>query len=145
VDFTKDNLIEVIKIYETCDRLHRLTFQKLLEIFPNFWYWDEILDFLDYDAVCPQSYNQETYFELQNENDNGLSHIVIASDNDTIKKSFKKQLIGALIKTNYSQKRAAKLLGISARRVNYWIQKFKITHPNWKKNKVSNETENNIG
>ncbi|MGD8353904.1 MAG: helix-turn-helix domain-containing protein [Pseudomonadota bacterium] len=38
-------------------------------------------------------------------------------------------------KTNYVQKDAAKLLGISKRVIHYKIQQFNIKHPRWIKNK----------
>jgi DNA-binding NtrC family response regulator len=47
----------------------------------------------------------------------------------------KKAVLDALKKTNYVQKEAAKLLGISKRVIHYKIQQFGIKHPRWIKNK----------
>jgi transcriptional regulator with GAF, ATPase, and Fis domain len=43
-------------------------------------------------------------------------------------------ILRALQMTNWVQKEAANMLGISPRALNYKIQQHNITHPNWKKN-----------
>jgi DNA-binding NtrC family response regulator len=52
-----------------------------------------------------------------------------------LKELEKEAVIEALEKTNYIQKDAAKLLGISKRVIHYKIQQFGIKHPRWIKNK----------
>ncbi len=47
----------------------------------------------------------------------------------------KAKILNALKKTNWIQKKAAQLLGISPRMLNYKIKKYGITHPTWKKYK----------
>ncbi len=44
-------------------------------------------------------------------------------------------LLQALEKTNWVQKHAAELLGLSRRALNYRIQRLAITHPRWKRNR----------
>ena len=44
-------------------------------------------------------------------------------------------IMQALTMSDWVQKDAAELLGISSRVLNYKIQRFKITHPTWKRNK----------
>jgi DNA-binding NtrC family response regulator len=52
-----------------------------------------------------------------------------------LKELEKEAVIEALEKTDYIQKDAAKLLGISKRVIHYKIQQFEIKHPRWIKNK----------
>lgn len=52
-----------------------------------------------------------------------------------LKELEKEAVLEALGKSNYVQKEAAKLLGISKRVIHYKIQQFKIKHPRWIKNK----------
>jgi DNA-binding NtrC family response regulator len=52
-----------------------------------------------------------------------------------LKELEKEAVIEALEKTDYVQKEAAKLLGISKRVIHYKIQQFGIKHPRWIKNK----------
>ena len=52
-----------------------------------------------------------------------------------LKELEKEAVIEALEKTDYVQKDAAKLLGISKRVIHYKIQQFGIKHPRWIKNK----------
>jgi DNA-binding NtrC family response regulator len=52
-----------------------------------------------------------------------------------LKELEKEAVLEALEKTNYVQKDAAKLLGISKRVIHYKIQQFNIKHPRWIKNK----------
>ncbi|MDF1537230.1 MAG: sigma-54 dependent transcriptional regulator [bacterium] len=52
-----------------------------------------------------------------------------------LKELEKEAVIEALEKTDYIQKDAAKLLGISKRVIHYKIQQFGIKHPRWIKNK----------
>jgi len=52
-----------------------------------------------------------------------------------LKELEKEAVLEALEKTNYVQKDAAKLLGISKRVIHYKIQQFHIKHPRWIKNK----------
>lgn len=44
-------------------------------------------------------------------------------------------ILEALEKTNWVQKEATRLLGISQRTINYKIQVYQISHPKWKKNR----------
>ncbi len=46
----------------------------------------------------------------------------------------RESILRALQMTNWVQKDAANMLGISPRALNYKIQQHNITHPNWKKN-----------
>jgi len=46
----------------------------------------------------------------------------------------RRTIVQALEKTNWVQKDASDLLGISPRALNYKINQHNITHPNWKKN-----------
>jgi two-component system response regulator HydG len=46
-------------------------------------------------------------------------------------------VIEALERTGYVQKDAAKLIGVSRRKLNYMIQKMGITHPAWRRNRDS--------
>ncbi|HDD35433.1 MAG TPA: sigma-54-dependent Fis family transcriptional regulator, partial [Candidatus Desulfofervidus auxilii] len=50
-----------------------------------------------------------------------------------LKEAEKELIIQALKKTNWIQKKAAELLGISRRAIHYKIHKYGITHPRWKK------------
>jgi transcriptional regulator with PAS, ATPase and Fis domain len=50
-------------------------------------------------------------------------------------KTNKECILNALINSLWVQKDAAKLLGISARALNYKISKYNITHYTWRKNK----------
>lgn len=52
-----------------------------------------------------------------------------------LKELEKEAVLEALEKSNYVQKEAAKLLGISKRVIHYKIQQFNIKHPRWIKNK----------
>ena len=52
-----------------------------------------------------------------------------------LKELEKQAVIEALEKTDYVQKDAAKLLGISKRVIHYKIQQFGIKHPRWIKNR----------
>ena len=52
-----------------------------------------------------------------------------------LKELEKEAVVEALEKTNYVQKDAAKLLGISKRVIHYKIQQFGIRHPRWIKNR----------
>jgi len=52
-----------------------------------------------------------------------------------LKELEKEAVLEALEKSNYVQKDAAKLLGISKRVIHYKIQQFNIKHPRWIKNK----------
>ena len=49
-------------------------------------------------------------------------------------------ILQALQECNWVQKKAAKKLGISTRVMNYKIQKLKISHPKWRKNKNKNQS-----
>ncbi|UCF31956.1 MAG: sigma-54-dependent Fis family transcriptional regulator [bacterium] len=60
---------------------------------------------------------------------------VAALDGRNLKDLEKKAVLEALKKTNYVQKEAAKLLGISKRVIHYKIQQFGIKHPRWIRNK----------
>jgi transcriptional regulator with GAF, ATPase, and Fis domain len=44
-------------------------------------------------------------------------------------------VVEALCRTGHVQKQAAKLLGVSPRKLNYMIQKLAITHPGWRRNR----------
>ena len=46
-------------------------------------------------------------------------------------------VVEALCRTGHVQKQAAKLLGVSPRKLNYMIQKLAITHPGWRRNRSS--------
>jgi DNA-binding NtrC family response regulator len=46
-------------------------------------------------------------------------------------------VIEALERTGYVQKDAAKLIGVSRRKLNYMIQRMGITHPTWRRNRDS--------
>ncbi len=54
---------------------------------------------------------------------------------EPLKKLEKEHIIQALEENLWVQKNAAAQLGISPRALNYKIQKFSITHANWRKNK----------
>jgi DNA-binding NtrC family response regulator len=45
-------------------------------------------------------------------------------------------VLEALQRTGHVQKDAAKLLGVSRRKLNYMIQKLAITHPSWRRNRT---------
>lgn len=55
-------------------------------------------------------------------------------NNYGLKMSEYELILAALSKAEYSQKKAAVLLKITPRALNYKIAAYKITHPNWKKN-----------
>jgi two-component system response regulator HydG len=44
-------------------------------------------------------------------------------------------VVEALRRTGHVQKEAAKLLGVSRRKLNYMIQKLALTHPSWRRNR----------
>lgn len=46
-------------------------------------------------------------------------------------------ILAALQACDWSQKRAADKLGVSARRINYAVKRLGITHPNWRKNNAT--------
>ena len=71
--------------------------------------------------------------QLPGEDPSGESEAALAGKN--LKELEKKAVLEALRKTNYVQKEAAKLLGISKRVIHYKIQQFGIKHPRWIKNK----------
>jgi DNA-binding NtrC family response regulator len=52
-----------------------------------------------------------------------------------LKNLEKEAVLEALRKTNFVQKDAAELLGISKRVMHYKVQQFSIKHPRWIKNK----------
>jgi len=125
---TKYNLIKIIKLYYEIEKIHQLDFNKLLDIFgKDFWKWDEYLEFIDYDPVCPDRFSEETYGEL-----NG-KHVMPHRTNGKMSAKWKQELISVLHDNHYNQKETAKDLGISARVVNYWVEKFGIDHPSWKR------------
>jgi len=47
----------------------------------------------------------------------------------------KELILQSLKMTDWVQKDAAELLGVSSRVLNYKIKHFQITHPQWKRNK----------
>lgn len=52
-----------------------------------------------------------------------------------LKETERRLILEALEKTNWVQKEAARLLGISQRAINYKIQVHQISHPKWRKNR----------
>ena len=44
-------------------------------------------------------------------------------------------VLRALEQADYVQKRAAELLSVSRRKLNYMIQKMGLTHPSWRRNR----------
>ena len=58
-----------------------------------------------------------------------------AGEGDTLQDIERKSIIDALEKSDWVQKDAAKLLGISRRVINYKVNIFGISHPRWKKNR----------
>ena len=65
---------------------------------------------------------------------------------DNLEYAVKLLIVDALNKNNWSQKLAAHYLKISSRRMNYYVQKFCITHRHWGKYhgrnfKLSEDTE----
>lgn len=52
---------------------------------------------------------------------------------DKLEYAVKLLIIDALMKNNWQQKLAAYYLGISSRRMNYYVWKFKIRHHHWGK------------
>ena len=58
----------------------------------------------------------------------------IASHNVDLKNLEKEAIIQALEASAYVQSRAARMLGISRRSLNYKISKYEITHPSWRVN-----------
>jgi DNA-binding NtrC family response regulator len=50
-------------------------------------------------------------------------------------------VIEALERTGYVQKDAAKLIGVSRRKLNYMIQRMGITHSGWRRNRESSPTD----
>ncbi len=54
---------------------------------------------------------------------------------EPLEKQEKELILRALEENLWVQKNAAKQLGISPRALNYKINKFSITHPNWRRNK----------
>ncbi len=61
------------------------------------------------------------------------SHIVFASDTLNLEEIEKRAILTALSRSDWVQKEAAALLGISPRALNYKIAQYNITHPSWKK------------
>ncbi|MDZ7374106.1 MAG: sigma-54 dependent transcriptional regulator [candidate division KSB1 bacterium] len=59
--------------------------------------------------------------------------VVFTSDTLNLEEIEKRAILAALSRSNWVQKDAAKLLGISPRALNYKIAHFGITHPSWKK------------
>ncbi len=70
---------------------------------------------------------QISYHEEEEQPDSTSPETLMVNEKDLIAK--------ALQKTNWVQKDAAKMLGISARSLNYKIKKYQITHSRWRKNK----------
>jgi len=52
---------------------------------------------------------------------------------DKLEMAVKYLIIDALLRHNWQQQAAAKYLGISSRRMNYYVQKFGIRHHGWGK------------
>jgi DNA-binding NtrC family response regulator len=46
-------------------------------------------------------------------------------------------VIEALERTGYVQKDAARLIGVSRRKLNYMVQRMGITHSSWRRNRES--------
>ena len=44
-------------------------------------------------------------------------------------------MLAALRRADFVQKDAARLLGITRRKLNYMIQRMGITHPSWRRNR----------
>jgi len=59
--------------------------------------------------------------------------VVFTSDTLNLEEIERHAILTALNRTNWVQKEAARLLGISPRALNYKIAQFGITHPSWKK------------
>ena len=60
--------------------------------------------------------------------------ITIVCDVFDLDEAIKAAILKALSATNWQQNKAAKLLRISPRELNYKISNYGITHPNWKIN-----------
>lgn len=68
--------------------------------------------------------------------ESGKREAVVSSPSGLDLKHLEKEaLLEALRKTDFVQKDAAEMLGISKRVIHYKIQQFGIKHPKWKKNK----------
>ena len=61
--------------------------------------------------------------------------IIVVDKNFNMYVAEKQLILNALEQTQFSQKKAARLLGITPRRLNYRISQLKITHHSWSKNK----------
>ena len=60
----------------------------------------------------------------------GIAHTYMAAE-----QLEKTAILEALKRSNWVQKEAAKLLGVSSRVMNYKVHKFGITHDRWSKNR----------
>lgn len=62
-------------------------------------------------------------------------NIVVVNKTLNLRIVEKELILNALELTGFSQKKSARLLGISPRKLNYIIARLKITHNSWTKNK----------
>lgn len=111
---TKSNLIRIVKKYVKMGKLHRLNFEKLIDIFgTSFYNWELLFEIpLEFEKLNPENLN--------------LSRLK------------KTAIIKALEISDFNQQKASDLLGISIRMLNHYIRQNEIKHPNWKKNKPTN-------
>jgi two-component system response regulator AtoC len=83
------------------------------------------------DIITPDDLNLFFDKESDRDNDGQIKLPPVGIDLEEAERGF---IFQALERTDFVQKEAAKLLGISSRVLNYKIKRFGITHPRWKQN-----------
>ncbi|HHD63829.1 MAG TPA: sigma-54-dependent Fis family transcriptional regulator [Desulfobulbaceae bacterium] len=86
-------------------------------------------------AVILEDSDQITTESIQIPDFHGHGHTLTAPQVEPLETHEKDLIMRALEESLWVQKNAAKRLGISPRALNYKINKFGITHPNWRRNK----------
>jgi DNA-binding NtrC family response regulator len=62
---------------------------------------------------------------------------LLPADGATLEEMERRLVTEALERTGWVQKEAARLLGVSRRKLNYMIQRMGITHPSWRRNRAA--------
>jgi DNA-binding NtrC family response regulator len=64
-----------------------------------------------------------------------LEKVLLAPGGLSLRDVERELVLRALDQAGYVQKRAAKLLGVSRRKLNYMIRQMGLTHPSWRTNR----------
>jgi DNA-binding NtrC family response regulator len=64
-----------------------------------------------------------------------LEQVLLAPGGFSLRDVERELVLRALDQAGYVQKRAAKMLGVSRRKLNYMIRQMGLTHPSWRANR----------